>query len=439
MLKKLLVILRALPLWLKLVLPVVVIAVIFVTYRHFSSSSSAVTYQTSTAKKGTLITSISVSGTISTGNTTNISTKASGVVQKVYVQNGDIVQKDDTILTLTLDSDGIERRSSAWSDYLHAKEAVTAAIKAKQDLEIEVWQKKQAILDAADTYDYMLNHESDYTDAERNEIKLAVEQAQLAFDVTADEFSHADDTITAAKIAADASFRDYQDVSGTIIAPAAGIINNLTLTAGSTLTASSSQSTSSGTTYASSQNIGFIRSDNNQYLAEVTLTETDVTKVKAGQKVTLEMDAHSDKSFTGEVLAVDVGGSSNSGVTSYPATIAMDSTDLPIYPNMTVSATIITDTQTDVLLIPLSAVTTKDEVSTVQKMIDGEPTVTTIEIGHENDTDVVVISGLSEGDIIVTSSSTNAKNDNTTSAFSSSNQIRSGMGGGGMPMGGPGF
>jgi macrolide-specific efflux system membrane fusion protein len=424
-----------LPIFIKLSFVITLALGTFFAFRFtHSSSSSDVMYQTETVNSGTLITSISTSGTISSSNTTNVDTRASGVVQEVYVANGDYVKEGQTILTLTLDNEGIERRSSAWSTYLAAKDAVATAEKNKQDTEIEVWQKKQAILDAEDAYDYMLNHGSEYTDAEKNELELAVDQARLAFDVTASEFTHVTDDISAAKVTASAAYRDYQDVSGTIVAPASGIINNLTLTQGSSLVASSSQSTSSGATYASSQTIGFIRAGNNEYLAEVSLTESDVVKVAAGQKVTLEMDAHPDVSFTGHVLAVDVSGSSNSGVSSYPATIVMDATNLPIYPNMSVTATIITGTHTDVLLIPLSAVTTKDDTSYVKKVVDGEQVSVEVKLGADNDTNVIITSGLAEGDEIVTSSASSVKNNNDSSAFSSSNNRM-----GGIPMGGPGF
>jgi multidrug efflux pump subunit AcrA (membrane-fusion protein) len=266
------------------------------------------------------------------------------------------------------------------------------------------------------------------TDDQKHQKEEAVVQAKLAFDVTAAKYANADAAISAAKITQSAAYLDYQDVSGSIVSPATGIINNLTLTAGSTMTASTSQSTTTGSTYASSQNIGFIRSANNQYQAKVSLTEVDAPKVEAGQKVNITMDAHSDKAFTGKVLAVDVSGTSTSGVSAYPATILMDATELPIYPNMSVSATIITNIESDVLMVPSTSITTSNGESIIQLMKDGKPVNTAVEIGRSNDTQTIIVSGLAEGDTIVTGSSTSIKNSNTTSAFSNSRQ-----GGMGMP------
>lgn len=396
--------------------------------QYFKSDSSDVTYKTAKVSRGTLVSTIAATGSVSLGNTTNIETKASGTVTKVFVKNGDSVKKGQTLLSVALDSEGIERRSEAWKNYLKAQEEVILSTKEKQDLEIQVWKDKQAILDAEEARDEKNLHSSENTDAENNQIDLSVAQSKLAFDVTAAKFSHSDDTISAAKIAMNASYLDYLDLSGTIVAPADGIVNNLTLTVGSTLSANSTQSTSNGATYASAQNIGFVRSGNNEYLVKVSLTEVDVTKVKAGQKVSLTLDAHSDKSFTGRVLAVDVTGVSASGVVSYPATIVMDGTELPIYPNMSVTANIVVETFNDVLLVPKSAVSSSNGGSSVQVIKDGQPQSVSIETGASNSSQTIVSSGLSEGEEVVTASNNSAKNNNSSSAFS-----------GARMMGGPGF
>ncbi|EKD80421.1 MAG: Periplasmic component of efflux system [uncultured bacterium] len=425
--------------YVKLGLGLMIIGGVFWGYTQLSAAKNETTYQTAAVTKGTLVTSIAATGSISAGNTTNIATKASGTVKKVYVQNGESVKKGQKLLEVTLDSDGIERRSSAWQTYLLAQEEIISTTKDKQDTSIQIWEDKQAILDAEASWEEAKSN-ANLTDAEKHQIEEAVVQAKMAFEVNAAKLEHADQMIVAAKITAQAAYLDYQDVSGTIVSPAEGIVNNLTLTQGSTLVASTTQSTTTGSSYASSQIIGFVRAANNEYLAKVSLTEVDVIRVKAGQKVMITMDAHADKTFTGKVLAVDISGSSTSGVTAYPATIAMDATELPIYPNMTVSATIITSTITDVLLVNSTAVTTTNGVSSVLVMRDNIPERITIEIGETNDTQTVVTNGLSEGDVIVTGTANSTKNSNTSSAFDAGT-TRNSMGGigGGIPMGGPGL
>ena len=139
------------------------------------------------------------------------------------------------------------------------------------------------------------------------------------------------------------------------------------------------------------------------------------------------MDAFADKTFTGQVLAVNTNGQTSSGVTSYPTIIVFD-TSLPnMYPNMSVSANIILDSKSDVLLIPSSAIQTSNGVSTVRVMKDNQISEVTVETGLSDTTQTEIISGLNEGDTVVTSSST-AKT--TTTSTTKSIFSGSGLGGG---------
>lgn len=427
----------------KLLLIALLLVLAYIGYSYTHRESVATNYVTTVVKKGTLVNSIAASGSISTGNTTNISTKTSGVVKTVYVKNGDTVKKGDRLVSVTLDAEGVERKTAAWSDYLSAKESSVKSVLDKKELEIEIWDKKQAIIDAEKKVEEKNLHPNDYTESEKNKIELAVTQTKLDFDLAAAKYSHTDSVINASKVAENAAYSDYLDVSGNILAPADGIVNNLTLTVGSTLTANTTQSSTSGSSFASSQTIGYIRSSSNEYLVKVDLTEVDAPKVLAGQKVTLTIDAHSDKSFTGRVLAVDVSGSSNSGVSSYPATIVMDSTELPIYPNMNVSANIILSSVSDALIVPSSAIKVVDNTNTIDTLVNGEVRSVIVEIGKSNGTQTIVKSGLSEGDYVITNSASSEKNNNSSSVFSSSRQSNSSSRGGSsgisIPMGGPGF
>lgn len=51
----------------------------------------AVSYQTMVAERGTLVVSVTASGSISSGNDVNITTNVSGTVNRIYVKNGDKV------------------------------------------------------------------------------------------------------------------------------------------------------------------------------------------------------------------------------------------------------------------------------------------------------------------------------------------------------------
>jgi len=377
-----------------------------------------VTYETSVAEKGTLVTSISGTGTITSGNYTNVTTKASGTVKKVYVINGDTVYKGQKIAEVTLDDYAQERQTAAWVAYLEAKENYLEAINDKSEADIAMWNAREEVVDAQDDVD-----DSNWdTAGEEMIVKKTLEQKRLAFSVAESKYLNANADITNASAKVAKALRDYQENSATIVAPADGVITDLALAEGIIVSASSTTSSTSGATIVSAQTVGKINSTSGQLIATVNLTEIDIVSVKANQKVNLTLDAYSDKSFTGKVLAVNTSGSVSSGVTSYPVTIILDPVSVDIYPNMVVSVSIITEIKTDVVLIPSTAIQTLDDQSMVQVMKDGKVATVSVEIGSANDSQAEVVSGINEGDEVVTSTitSTDAEQnqDGTASPFS---------------------
>lgn len=431
----------------KIIFLVVIIGLgIFTRQMIVRSQKNQVTYETALVEKGTLINSISASGTITSGNNTSVTTKVSGTVKTVYVTNGDKVVKGQKIAAIDLDDYAQERQTAAWVEYLEATEDAKEAEKNKVTADIDMWEARQDVLDAQEAYDDKNENDTNpatneaYTAGEKMIIDKTLDESKKAFSVAESKYLNADADIANAKAKVASALRDYQENSSTIVAPASGIISDLMLAPDLVLAANSSTSSTSGATIVSSQTIGKISNSSGQLIASVNVSEIDVLSIKANQKVSLTLDAYADKSFTGKVLAVNTSGSVSSGVTSYPVTILLDSVELDIYPNMAVSAEIIINLKTDVILIPTSAVTTINEQSTVQVKKDGEISTVQVKIGDSNDSQTEITSGLSESDEIVTTvitSSNASQTSNTTSPFSGLGSSSGRNSGGSMIQGGP--
>lgn len=450
----------------KIIIVVAIIILGILSYfLFFKNKKSEVSYEKANVIKGTLVTSVSGSGTITSVNSTDISSKVSGVVKEVYVNNGDSVSKGQKIASVDLDEYALERQSSAWASYLDAQEAVKTAEKNKASADIEMWSARQAILDAEDAIEDKNNDpinpatKEEYTLSERTIIDKKLEQANLAFAEAETKYKNADAEIKTAKNKVVSALRDYQVNSATIVAPTAGVVSNLNLASGMTISSTSNSNNSASENSVSAiaaQTFGKIADPNGSLLATVSLSEIDVINVKANQKVTLTFDAYEDQSFTGKVLAVDTDGSSSSGVTSYSVTIVLDPVEVEIYSNMAVTADIITDIKTDVLMLPTTAIQTNNEQSFVQVLKDNVLSNVNVEIGSANDSYTIIKSGLNEGDEVITSvissTSTSKSSSAGTSPFSglsnsnksssskstgSMNVMTGGMGGGGgAPPGG---
>lgn len=222
------------------------------------------------------------------------------------------------------------------------------------------------------------------------------------------------------------ALQEAQDALGDyyIYAPLSGIISELNFSAG--------EDVSSGTSIAT------IITDSK--IAQITLSEVDVAKVKVGNRATLTFDAIEDLTLTGEVTEVDSVGSVSSGVVSYGIEIAFDTNEENIKSGMSVSATIITDSKSDALTIPTAALKTqsdgtyyvqvlskeydlKDKTNTIKGVLsDTDPQIKIVEIGLSDDTNTEITSGLSEGNQVVVriSSGTTSANSNSNSSTKSS-------------------
>ncbi|MFA5025975.1 MAG: efflux RND transporter periplasmic adaptor subunit [Candidatus Shapirobacteria bacterium] len=428
---------------------VVLILGFFIFNKIKTNQSNKVTYKTSVAEKGSLITTITASGTITSGNTTYITTGAVGTVNKVFVKNGDTVKKGQKLAELVLDDKASETQTTAWANYLNALENVKTAQVSRTAADVKMWQDRQAVLDAQKEYDTMKSGgwnektKTEYTYNEKAVVEKTLQFAKETF--TADEMKYNNSAvdISLAKTKLEAALRSYQQVSSTVYAPTTGILSNLILAEGvvlsdssiSSITVSSGTDSSTNSQSVTSQKVGAIKDPKGQYQATLSLTEVDVTKIKSGQKVTLTMDAFPDNTLTGTVLAVNTSGSVNSNVTSYSVSVLLDNTDLDIYTNMAVSATIIISATDDVIMVPSTAVKTKNGITTVSILKDKVPSVITVEVGNSNDTQTEIKSGINEGDIVVTSTIGGTSSTKTSTSGSSSlfGGIRGGMMGGGIP------
>ena len=238
--------------------------------------------------------------------------------------------------------------------------------------------------------------------------------------------------VTQAQTALTSAWYSYQQASPIIYAPIPGTVSGLSLQVGSVINSQSSSNTS-----ATTNKIAGIMT-NAMPTISINLTEIDIPKIKVGDKATVTFDAFSDKTFTGKVVSIDLIGMTSSGVTTYPTVILLDGKSNVILPNMAASASIITETKDNVLMVPASAVTTQNGTSTVQVMKKGRPQTVNVETGLSSEEKTEIISGLSEGDTVVTATTqtgtASMPTNRSTSPFGSfggGGTFRTGQGGGG--------
>src|SRR3989339_809282 len=396
----------------KIFLVVIIIAIGYFAFsKLFSNKNGKVTYQTEKVTKGNLIVTVSGSGTVASTNSSNITTEATGVVTKIYVKDSDLVKTGDKIAELELDLEGQQKSSQAWASYQSAKNSLQTTKDSLFSTQADLFTKWQSY--------YNLATSSQYENGDKTP-NTAERQSQTEYRISEDNWLSSEakykaqqKAIEQAQSSLNTAWYSYQQASPIIYAPISGTVSGLSLQIGSVINSQSSSNTS-----ATTNKIANIKTDALPTLS-INLTEIDVPKIKIGDKATITFDAFSDKTFTGKVISIDMVGSVSSGVTNYPTVVLLDTKSNEILPNMGISASIITNTKDDVLLIPSSAIKSDDSGNNyVQILEKRKPVNQNIEIGLVSDSQTEIISGLKEGDTIITSTTTATTTKSSTSTQS---------------------
>lgn len=387
-----------LPLWFKIIILLLTAGIIFWFIKSGKSSTQKITYQTAKVEKGTIVSTISASGSIVSSNFIPISTNATGVVKDVFIKEGQKVYKGQKIARVELDIEGEQRLASAYSSLVSASNNLNSA---NNNL-----RQAQATLERV--YDEIKGHDSDET--------FAMKETRTKAEVAKD---NAYDSLKSAQANLDVASYNYRLASPDILAPVSGTVGSINVVAGMVLGSSSQQS--SGSSTSSSNRVGVIVFEGTP-IASFNISEVDIPKVKEGQKATITLDSIADKTFTGKVIAVDRIGTSSNGVINYPVLIQFDNNSPEILPNMSASVNIILDTKADVLKVPNSALINSNGSYSVRALINGKENTVPVETGLSSDTETEIVSGLKEGDVVITgtvSSNSSQSQNRSTSPFGS--------------------
>ncbi|MCR5100934.1 MAG: efflux RND transporter periplasmic adaptor subunit [Butyrivibrio sp.] len=140
---------------------------------------------------------------------------------------------------------------------------------------------------------------------------------------------------------------------------------------------------------------------------EVTVTvevdEDDISAAELGAEAKVNIEAFPDSSFDATVTDIgDATYDSSSETTYYEITVTLSGDTSELYSGMTSDVTFITDDSEDVLYISNRAVTRENGKSYVKvKNENGSISTKEITTGFSDGSDVEVIEGLEEGDIVI--------------------------------------
>lgn len=351
-----------------IILPIFfILLAILARYLLVRRSSGELLYK---IKKENLVDTVKVSGTYTVASQTSVKSPAYGVITKLYVEDGDMVEKGDKLFHIesTATQDEVSKAYSAYQEALVTLQA------AKNNLRDE-----EATL--ANVYDELQGHANDETFAQkqtRTSAEVAKDNAYIA--VTKDQAA-----LDHAKLAYD------ETQSTTVTSPAGGTVVNLLKREGDEVAESSL-----------TQPVLTVANLTDPHVT-ITYGEDYALRIQKGQKTKIVFDALKSQSFNGMVALLDTVGSVNNGVVTYNARV--ESYDLPknIKPGMSALITIETLRKNNVYDVPNGSLIERDgsyylELARSHKLIE-------VGVGVKGVAKSEVTSGVNGGEMIVSNPS----------------------------------
>jgi len=408
----------------------VLVAVASTTYlmlRDGSETEGQISYQTEAAALSTVSSTVSGTGALEVADTTDVYANTSGAVATLAVAEGSIVTTGAALFTLDA--------AAAESAEAQALVSLRQAQQGVKQAELQVTRASNALATARERSAVPTPTVS-AADIEAAVGDVAVAEAQLA-------------TARAQLASADGNYDDAVSASDdlTVTSPCSGRVYALNVAVGDAVAASggstsattdSGAATLGGTTTAASSTSGapLVIAPEQPLVVHLTVNEVDLPALEVGQRADISFDALTDITATGKIHEIADEGTNSSGVVTFDVYLTLDKADPRLRSGMSVAATIVTEIASDVLAVPNAAVHSDGNGGYyVLTLADGaaEPANVTVETGLASDTQTVILSGIGEGDLVVTQT-VDSSDDSESTSGSSGGLLN--MGGSGRAMGG---
>jgi len=378
----------------KKIIVIVIVILITVGLSQYFANKNSNGYIVEKAKISSITEIVSETGNIETTGRADIYSSTDGIVEEIYIKNGDLVKKNQELFKVKSTAT-IQEQQAAYANYLATKTSLDLALATEYDLRSDMFTKWDRYRDMATSDEY-----EDANDAPKENERLAAEFQSTKDNWLSAEKKYKDSQTTVAKAQASVNstwllYQATQD--STVLAQADGTVSNLAVGTGSNVSAFISPAIKI-TPVLTIANFS-------KYTAKFLLNETDVYKVKPGQTVKLEADAVDNREYKGIVQRVDEIGTDYNGVIKYNVYVEITDPDEKLKFGMTIDADIITNKLDKVLTVPNSSVKPYENGKAVRivnpqtKEVKYVPVV----VGIKGTKETQIIKGISEGQEIITS------------------------------------
>ena len=362
----------------------------FIYDKFFKVKEEKVEFITKKAKKGSFSKKVDATGEIFATELIDVGAQVSGQIKKLYVKLGDQVKKGDMIASIdsSTQQNSIDNKEAQLAIYKAQLESAKVALniaKTQFDRENALFSKnatsKQEFESAKNTYSA--------NSAKIKELEAQIKQTNI-------ELSTAKINLGYTKITA----------------PRDGTVVSVQVEEGQTVNANQTTPTI--------VNIA----DLSHVKMKMQIAEGDITKIKVGTPVEYSILSEPTKKFQTTVSSIDPGlttlsdgsyGSSSSSKSSYSSSSSsssavyyyaqsiVDNKDRILRIGMTTQNELLIANVEDAIIVPSIGIKKDENGTFVYVLKDGKPVKTAVKTGIKDNLDTQIISGINEGDEIITS------------------------------------
>jgi HlyD family secretion protein len=351
--------------------------------------------------RGDVARSVVATGKIQPITKVEVKSKASGIVEKLYVDINYVVKKGQQLAQL--DQEEIQAQVAAQRAQLASAEANVATLQAnieqdkvnaaapdlpmyKATLDRNFEMQKQGIV-SNQTLD---NANKDYlaalTRRDSAKAQIGVDSAKLK-------------QARAQVQQSQASLKQLEEQLGytTIVAPMDGVILSRDVEIGDAV--------SSILVLGSTATLVMTEGDTSQVYVQGKVDEADIAHVYMGQPARIKVESFRDRSFYGKVTKIAPMGVEKDNVTTFEVRVSINNPGGELKANMTANAEILMDEHKGVLTVPESAVSYDNQKNAFVQVPDKKQKEgwrkVPVKVGLSNGSATEIVSGLKEGDQVV--------------------------------------
>ena len=412
--------------------------------------------QTSRVARQDLVATVTASGEIKPKNYINLGANTIGPapITEILVKEGDHVHKGQVVAkmeSVQANADVVAQRASIATSLADSAAAeagmrsqadgITTAQATLEKNKAELARTKSNLDRATELFDAKLLAKQDYEQkkAEYDTAVAAIGEAEARLSQARAQEAQARQQLTSAQkhtAQQEANLNRFADIleKYDVTAPINGIVTNLPVRAGETVVP--------GVQNSAASTIMTI-ADMSVITAEVKVDETDIVNVSVGQRAEVTIDAMPNRTFHGHVteigdtailrssgVAASQSNTSDQEAKDFKVVVALDDPPEDIRPGLSCTGKIVTATKARVLTIPIQALTVrqrgdldpkkpdgvqaasnidpaaekakKEELQGVFIIRNGKAEFVPVKTGITGATDIEVLSGLKDGDQIIT-------------------------------------